>query len=1511
LHKRATSHGCNGGDTLAERSVPSEADAGREAAQRLYREGLKVQIEDPLTPEFARAAVAEFSRLQRENTPGIYLEALAAAEEGAEDLNIDEYHGVIEVVQNADDAGARGLRIAVRSQPGGRDLLFVHDGEAVRLPDLVAMALAFLSTKRDDPYAKGRFGIGLKTLKRLGDTLTVHCGPYHAAIASSALSPAAEARAIPGLYHPERGETLLELRLKPAFSTSDFKAWLSRRDVSSMLFLDSLRLITLVTLRTRKAAVSLQLEEKRLPARILRVGRHTLSCSELILRDVRTDRVWHRYTADRPVPPSAPKRRNKRTGATTPLSIAIPDVPQEPGSAFAGLPLETSLGMPAILGAQFDVDTPRTGLQPNPWNQWLVERLGELALAVVETRFGEKPATGWAAVPLREEVESLSDSWLRELLASATKRIHRRLASLELVFGEDNPRRLRDISYEAHSLERIVGADDLRVLHPEMTPLPWPARDRQGRWRRVLDESEHANEVDVGDALRLLDDDYTAERPVSWFIRFGRAAVTAGEGNGLAWKRAIILADGSRVVPPHPDFEAEVLVRKARPRSLAARLGLARVIHPAYLTSNPDAVVVRKWLDEHGMLAEDVGDAAALRALAKRGDDGGLEPIPVEDDDLKRLRDAFVTLDPDDQDEVGARLGRAIGVKGFRWERGKRVRMTVPLGLAYLPRHLDDRPEGWAKAAAKTPGLLWIEAKYADVLKRTSRGRKRPAGLAFLRRVGAEVAPRLEEPEDFDSRYGDLASPIEWSKLAESQRARLSGHHATHFRGDRLSPDLIRVVEDIGRDRSRRRRQERARALIKTLDREWDRLYADHDETAAVYADWSWRRTTTVSASWLAAAAERQWMSTEAGAPAAPNELIVRTPQTEALYGRVAPNFAADVTPDMAASPAVRALGITTDPQVSRVVEELADLREQGSAADPAATEVRYIALAAAVTNADPDPDSLVGDLSVRRLRARFGNERTKEGLILVDRQWLRPRDVLRGRPIFGARRRFVPDRSHADRLWRVLNVRTPTVTDCVMVLREIARSKRESHEDKQVLLNTYVYLDQALGEGRRNRKEVQALGSLPVWIGRAWRSTRPIYVIEDLSIAQELGSTLPIWDPPVNPRSVRRLVDHLGLTWIEDEDFAYEPKEAERVGGATYRAQFEAAVRNLADWLARNDPDLSESLTATWDEFEAAELVVAPGLNLSLGLDGRRALRVPAQTHLSRHPLRLSFSNPDKLGEVDAGGRVVATLFAGGDRTKAALAWATAWTAAERGEYGEGFRFAEDSDSEASLDALYEQAAQTGQPLSQKPKTTRATAVQPTTPRTTSAPVRRLKNVDDLVVISVTRPEGDGGSAKRPRRRGLRDDLPPGTPVGSTPPSPPSAPAAYSPQQQEHQAILALHKAINGELSGLRDFRRFQGVGADALDDLKRHFEIKSFARTMPPTVKLTANEFERALREGAKYYLAVVAGLEEGYETVVRIIADPVNTLQPQASTTVVLGGLENIKRPIEVRFGSQSAE
>jgi hypothetical protein len=154
----------------------SDAERGREAAQTLWRLGLRAgEIRDPLTPAFALAALDELEQLQH-GTPGVLREVLEGAQMSAEQLNVESFHGLIEVVQNADDLRASEVRVAVRRSGKHGRLLIAHNGERVHLHHVIAMTLAFVSTKRDDPRAKGRFGIGLKTLGRLGESLTVHCG---------------------------------------------------------------------------------------------------------------------------------------------------------------------------------------------------------------------------------------------------------------------------------------------------------------------------------------------------------------------------------------------------------------------------------------------------------------------------------------------------------------------------------------------------------------------------------------------------------------------------------------------------------------------------------------------------------------------------------------------------------------------------------------------------------------------------------------------------------------------------------------------------------------------------------------------------------------------------------------------------------------------------------------------------------------------------------------------------------------------------------------------------------------------------------------------------------------------------------------------------------------------------------------------------------------------------------------------------------------------------------------
>ncbi|MYH56507.1 MAG: hypothetical protein F4145_00495 [Boseongicola sp. SB0675_bin_26] len=87
-------------------------DDGRLAAHRLWREGLSAgPVADPLTTEFAKGALDELERLQK-GTPGILKEVLDGAQISAEQLNVDEFHGIQEILQNADDLAAHEVRVA-------------------------------------------------------------------------------------------------------------------------------------------------------------------------------------------------------------------------------------------------------------------------------------------------------------------------------------------------------------------------------------------------------------------------------------------------------------------------------------------------------------------------------------------------------------------------------------------------------------------------------------------------------------------------------------------------------------------------------------------------------------------------------------------------------------------------------------------------------------------------------------------------------------------------------------------------------------------------------------------------------------------------------------------------------------------------------------------------------------------------------------------------------------------------------------------------------------------------------------------------------------------------------------------------------------------------------------------------------------------------------------------------------------------------------------------------------
>jgi hypothetical protein len=126
--------------------------------------------------------------------------------------------------------------------------------------------------------------------------------------------------------------------------------------------------------------------------------------------------------------------------------------------------------------------------------------------------------------------------------------------------------------------------------------------------------------------------------------------------------------------------------------------------------------------------------------------------------------------------------------------------------------------------------------------------------------------------------------------------------------------------------------------------------------------------------------------------------------------------------------------------------------------------------------------------------------------------------------------------------------------------------------------------------------------------------------------------------------------------------------------------------------------------------------------------------------------------------------------------------------------------------------------------------------------------------------------------------------------------------------EQLAYDAVMLALALDEGEVADLRHRR---GVGADAIDELRQWFEIKmSSGSEIPSEITLTPNEVERARTEG-DFFLAVVAGLEEGAgELRVRFIFDPLGRLQLRLRSDLTFGGVREAEA-LEYTFRTGAAD
>lgn len=1449
-----------------------DAESGAEAARLIWDDDPRAEtIVDPHTPAFARAMIETSVRILQ-TSRGLIKKMIVRAAASAEDLAVAQFQGIIEVIQNADDVRATEVRFALRDRPEGRQLLIVHNGEPVTCHNVLGMALPYLTSKTERTDQRGRFGIGLKTLKRIADSVAIHSSPYHFSGDQLHFDWIAAEAAISGFYDPEH-DTMLVVRLRIAFEEDALAEWFGTWRHDGLLFLASVCRVRWceldgATRSERTLSFSPWMDSGYAPSHPA-----ILSLKSRLV-DGPGDR-WTVWRASVEVPPHLHPAHKTRSDKTD-ISVAFTEGQTPPG-LFIGFRTQIPLSLPFSLDAQFDPSTSREAIIENPWNNWLIDRSSEVIANIAAGLLASNPKAAWPLVPLEGEfVGETNDSWLRGCFSSAFVRVRDWLGQSAVLALPGTLSTLASVVYENEVLSGLLNEEDVERMVIDRHALHAAVRDDAGRWRQVMNALNISTVIGTNELLEALMTGVFDDKPIEWWVEIG-ARLVFHHPDGDLFGKAFLLSDRNTAVAcKAKDVTDRPLVFDAEPSAFAARWDLVERLHPTYGEINSGKEVIA-WLTANAAFTTHLDAVTELSAFAENFSGNKIE---IEEEDLRDLRARFDEV-PDSRAELlGPKVGAVLLLDGYIFRSGKQSRQKVTLSESYLCKTLDGENATWPDAAGVTPNIPWIAAKYETVLK-TDAGRwakrKRHDGSVsrgprrFLTLLGAETAPRIAQSEGL-VRWGNS------TRIAELRRC-----EAEQVEYDLLSPDLNRVLKNLQK-LSKREAKFRSPALLRTLSRNWERLYAGRRAVPAEHVAIKYKyRRGEVTAAWLDELRDTQWIAMGRGELVEPRFAVLRTPETQTIYQ----TFACDVVRKDVHDGLVAALHLITDVRIGDLVARLEELRDNEGSADRAQTLQIYKAIAKRCPTG-ATYNTRIGEMAVQELRRRF-----LEGCGLIqvsDCEWRRPDQVMRGVDIFHDRRQFVPGGTACTSLWIVLGVAEPDLDDCIQFCRDLAKEPYRVNVEA-ALMDVYRYMEGLLDSAERRHRE--KLRILPLHCEGEWVSARPVFFVEDVEVRNQLVVKVPLlkcWQPPCDVRNFPLLTRLLAIEMLNPELKVEGGAEEAFERGEQTRLRFAHAVDHLSAELARSEPAMRDQISMSWDHLKAVYLFIyedaisVRAKSLVLPADGV----LLSLSSLVRESPRTFYFRADDIGDRDHGGKAIASLFPPEVRRRIDCEWALAWQKS-RDTAAEEIRLASD---EKRMEAMQEAAAL----INASPKN--KINITPPKSRDPSIKPRTLKESVGAVLGATVnhgaiqgKPEAKPGNGKR----GLKSSPPePGKPNGS---ANSTALAAYTNADLEQRGWEILVQALNTSLDQrLMDFRNRHGVGADGVVDWKRFVEMKATSRGPQTQVELSNNEFERAKQRGSDFILALVSGLETGYRDEVRLIFDPANCATVRPTNGVKLVALQD---------------
>lgn len=1488
-----------------------EAADAVEAAREVVHHDPDTPWERIPVPADADAASASLAALAEEfqKLPPSIRGALGRATGNAAQLSDDRLQGLAELLQNADDEGADEAYFLVDDDR----LLFGHNGSDFTLPDVWGLTIPWLSEKTSQAEKLGRFGIGLKTLQALSETLEGHNGHFHLSLGRSSLRAADTD--LGWRNRPNAATTVFVVPFQhAAITASEVADWLQSWSDAGLLFLSSLRSVTLVDVHGEPVTqVGVSVGD---PEVIELAGGRAVRTS-VTAGDGQT---WLRYSRNAKSP--AGHRAGKSHQDTTPVGIAFPRFDGDGGHVHVGLPVR-SLGVPFRFAAQFDPLANRRDLADSQWNIDLVGLVADLWLDSTLNLFSIDPKSAWAAVPL--ESEYADDAFTASPLDEAV--VDRLMTASRLAFadrvhfkgrgGDQHP--LRELAYETPDLTDILTGEDISDLAETADVITSFNRSDDDRWRVVIADLDDLGAatpalVDVRSTLPLLN---VEDRTIEFVADLTAAAVAVAtaddeEDDDLAdevlTSLCLVLTDGRRTSPEAATGLDILLPQEAS--QVWSSLGIGAQVHPAY-SERPTWPVIAGWLHDTGTLRKTATDADALRVLSNAGRSDVELAEPLTDDQANALRAALESVEESARPALAEGIGRAIRLEATVYDaNGKRTQVFARPADSYF---IEKERNSWSNAAKKTPGLVWLHRRYSDAL-RAPTGRAGIGTQRLFRLLGAENLPRLERFPDnslYYKQYAYYTSGL-WKGAPGSpiRRARqMNEVGAQCTLDDHAAPDLEKVLANIAAERNGQQRRERANALIGSLTRSWDRL-EPYVRVTAANPDSGWIHKGDVDAWWVSQAASIPWLGNGRGRPTAPGELRVRTLTNEAMYGNDPALYLAEAYDAPAHREVLSALGVKGNPTVAALIsriEEIRALHQSGQPVIPDGSDGHAMTVEEAADLAAPFYQALaaearsgvtqrVGNMQANVLRSHFDRG---DGLLITNHGWRRTALARSGPPIFGDLAAFVPAVLGAEPLWAALGVRSPTVDDAKAVIKKLAGTRELSPDEQQTMLEALRIMA---------RTPTERLGQLrrqPVYVGSGWMSKRPVYAVENPLLAEALKTRVAIWQPGGQLTQLKSLVEPLALTKVDGAD-THVLHENSAIYDADLTEVFRRAVRNLQTDLTQSAPESAESIKFTWEELAGFQVAVLPELRAQVAVPDAAAHQVALSAWLDLRRATLFVDSRGDVSRARSGGYAIASVFETSPR-EIAHAWLAAWADAESGAQADLVVSAAAHEAEEKLRREKSQAALNSLPTSkqQAPRTARKAKKGATGQGAADKPSPLLPKARVLVDPATLVMQDIAGEFIAGMPRGDVDTGPPGgsgaagsgkpklkDPNRDKPKQPSGGgrgPLNYTAQEREDAGLELLRMVVAGADCTLTDVRHQPNVGADAVDDRGRYYELKVHQGAIPDTVKLEDSQIQRAMAAPDDFFLVIVGNVEDGNgNPEVRIIHDPLHhlTVQPQGA-------------------------